>query len=312
MSTTSSVAIAPINWEALPGAAIQIGSSFDTLWALNNENKLFQCKLPCDEYTNTWSIIPETNFQSFSVNPFEIWAVSHDNSLYRCKFPCNSLKDFQMVTQGVHKVALGLDRVWLISKDYRVGRTLLNFEGLGRFMDVRILNWKQLYGDVKAISIGEDSEVWGIRKSDRQLLRYHRPSRQWLQVANIKARRVSVGSDFIYITDLEGNAQRCSRPCWQINFVSLGKKMSSLSAEMSGPGVLYGVLNMDSKMSNLVVGFAVGNRTGFESVNDSQHHEFTPYTPYQIPEWMAYQPNSLQQWQLPQQPPVPNGHTARR
>ena len=174
-------------------------------------------------------------------------------------------------------------------------------------MDVRVLNWKQLYGAINTLSIGEDSEVWGVRKSDKQLLRYHRPTRQWLQVASIKARRVCVGSDFIYITDLDDNAFRCSRPCWQINFVPLGKKMSSISAEMSGPGVLYGVLKMDPKMSDLVVVFAIGNRTGFESITDNPNHVFTPY---QNTEWTAYQPKvfQFQHWQQPlqQQPQILN------
>lgn len=286
--------VAPINWEALPGAAFQISSSFESLWALNSQNRLFQCKLPCDGANNDWSVIPETNFKTFSVNGFEIWAVSPDNSLYRCKFPCNSLKDFQLVTHGVRKVSLGLDRVWLISKNNRVGRTLLNFESLGRFMDVRVLRWKPMYGSIRAISIGEDREVWAIRKGDKQLLRYNRPTHQWLQVSDVKANRVSVGSDYIYITDLDDNTLRCSRPCWQVDFEHLGKKMSWISAEMSGPGVLYGALSIDPTMSNLVVGFAVGNRTGLENYAENTNAAFTPYQNY---DWNSFQISPFHQLQ---------------
>lgn len=284
MSTTN--ALAPMNWEMLPGAAVQIASSFESIWALNSANSLFQCKLPCDQVTNNWAIIPESNFKWFSVNPFEVWAVSTDSSLYRCKFPCKTLQDFQLVTQGVSKVALGLDRVWIISNDFRVGRTLLNFEFLGRFMDVRVLNWKQLYGNIGDLSVGEDSEVWGIREDDRQLLRYHRPTRQWLQVSDIKAKGVSVGSDFIYLVDQDNNALRCSRPCWQVKFTPIGKKMRYISAEMSGPGVLYGSLNIDPKMANLVVGFTIGNRTG---LHHHLNHLNTSYIPYQANEWARLQ-----------------------
>jgi hypothetical protein len=195
--------------------------------------------------------------KSFSVNPFEIWVVSEANKLFRCQLPCKAANEFQFVSSGIRHVALGLEQVWTIDTGNNVKRVRFDFARSKKQVDFKNLKWSTLDGKMNTISIAEDGDVWGIRAQDCRLVRYHAPAHKWLLADNIQAKRVSVGSDYIYIVDQKGATKRCQRPCWNIKFDPLDRQFNSIHAEFSGIGVLYGTtLEHQQGTGNLIAGLS--------------------------------------------------------
>ena len=254
------MSVAHINWYSLPGGkGIDLQASYDALWAINldRDRYLMHCKLPCDKRNNSWNaILGVSKVKSFAVNPFEIWVISQANKLFRCQLPCKSAGEFQLVSAGISQVALGLDQVWTVDVGNKVGRVKFDFSRAKKHMDFKKLKWTSLEGKMKSISIAEDGDVWGVRKDDSRLVRYHPPIHKWLITDNIKAERVSVGVDYIYIVGKSGATRRCQRPCWKIKFDHLDRKICSVHAEYCGSGLFYGTTMGYKKKGNLIVGFS--------------------------------------------------------
>ncbi len=286
----------PIEWTTINGAALHVESSMTNLWALSNKNEIMQCRLPCTE-ESWWKPLSESNYVSFSVNPFEIWALDFQNRVFRCRFPCLKAGKFHLIAEGFKQVSLGLSEAWAVTGDNRVAVADFEFSKESAPIDRSKLTWNYVGTNIKHISIGEDGEVWGVRTGagPQQIVRYLASQARWIDVPGA-AKTVDVGADYIYAITDKDQVMRCLRPCRNGGWENPSKKaVKDISSRYNNPGVVLAI-GANPEENKILVGNsawtpkfnALDLSMPFQSSSDDSSekgYSLSAFSPYFIPEW---------------------------
>lgn len=280
---------------------IKAAVSYDHIWGLNSNHQLMKCRLPCDSHRR-WKILNDVYFETIAVNPFEIWGVDSEHNAYRCQFPCKGKEGFQRVATDVKQVSLGLKQAWLLNLQGRVQWTKVDFAKAPLVIDPPSLKWQGNGGVCSSISVSEDGELW-CSTHLQSVYRWDIASHSWRRQHKVKAKRVSVGPEYVFAIAKDQSLMRCLRPCrnggWEL---ASKEKVRSLSAEWTGLGLVYAILvGGERGKAGLSTG-KFGYSKLFEATNRANAYYWT--MPVGNGTWLPSNSPYFYPFSLPQQNPT--------
>ena len=193
-------------WNPLYGSMIHVSASVNYFWAVNRENKIFVCNVPC---TGNWKLV-DGGLSELDLDDTEVWGVNSNDLIW--KRPVNGGGSWTRVSGALrHVSASGSGYIWGVNAGENIYKCKKPCNG----------EWEQVEGKLVQID-GGSKYVYGVSRDQKIWFRPVDGSGKWQTPTNGRAICITgPGCDKVYVVGTDNKVYQCNAPCADDKFTPI-------------------------------------------------------------------------------------------